>query len=215
MRRREAARVLEGVVGRVGYDVHEVVVARIAEPAVPDPDDADPGRHQPFLFQPGSWTYSFGILSLSAVLSISGGTGRVPVHFTAFTASQSLRVRAKVGTPPSSWRTAGYWAERSSSSYSIIQRLKPMGLSATIQTSSSLQVLDMVLHFRGEELGADAQAPLDRHCVEAHAELPVDVAARDDAGDLAVDGADDGELVRDAVAVPGEDLVVHAAATMS
>ena len=88
-------------------------------------------------FQPGSCTYSSGMVSLSAVLRTSGGTGRVPVHFTAFTASQSLRVRAKVGTPPSSWRTSGYWAERSSSSYSIIQRLKPIGLSATIQTSSS------------------------------------------------------------------------------
>ncbi len=94
-------------------------------------------RFLPVSFQVSFWYAAVSTRSWRAYAPLCGfdhasNAGRMPTFLFALCFSQRARVRTNVGTPPSSCGHCG----RDSSSYSIIQRLKPFGLSATIQTSS-------------------------------------------------------------------------------
>ncbi|MPM63690.1 hypothetical protein SDC9_110571 [bioreactor metagenome] len=63
-----------------------------------------------------------------------------------------------------------------------------------------VHIVEMVFHLGGKELCANARAALEGHGVVAHADLFVDHAAVDDAGDFAVHAADEQVFVLHAVA---------------
>ena len=89
-------------------------------------------------------------------------TGTRPVHFTLLTASQSLR-RGVGGHSAELVADGGVLRGAVPSRYSIIQRLKPMGLSQHADLVF-LEILDVVLHLGGKKLGADATLVVAQGC---------------------------------------------------